>query len=106
MFSIERIRKELEYIASRASQQKNTILHLADVNFGMFPRDKDICKTLVQMQKKYNWPSTVVSTTGKNNKERVIDVTSILGNTFSVTMSAQSMDEKVLSNIKRSNIKL
>ena len=106
MFSIERIRKELEYIASRASKQKNTILHLADVNFGMFPRDKDICKTLVQMQKKYNWPSTVVSTTGKNNKERVIDVTSILGNTFSVTMSAQSMDEKVLSNIKRSNIKL
>ena len=106
MFSIDRIRKELEYIAKRANQQKNTILHLADVNFGMFPRDKDICKTLVEMQKKYNWPSTVVSTTGKNNKERVIDVTSILGNTFSVTMSAQSMDEKVLSNIKRSNIKL
>ena len=72
----------------------------------MFPRDKDICKALVEMQKKYNWPSTVVSTTGKNNKERVIDVTSILGNTFSVTMSAQSMDEKVLNNIKRSNIKL
>ena len=106
MFSIDRIQAELEYIATRATKQKNTILHLADVNFGMFPRDRDICKTLITMQKKYDWPSTVISTTGKNNKERVIDVTSILGNTFAVTMSAQSMDEKVLSNIKRSNIKL
>ena len=52
MFSIDRIRMELEYIAKRASKQKNTILHLADVNFGMFPRDRDICKTLVEMQKK------------------------------------------------------
>ena len=106
MFSIDRIQEELDYIAIRATKQKNTILHLADVNFGMFPRDRDICKTLITMQKKYDWPSTVISTTGKNNKERVIDVTSILGNTFAVTMSAQSMDEKVLSNIKRSNIKL
>ena len=48
----------------------------------------------------------VISSTGKNNKERVIDVTSILGNTFAVTMAVQSMDEKVLSNIERANIKL
>lgn len=106
MFSIERVKAELEYIGERAFKQKNAILHLADVNFGMFPRDRDVCNILVEMQKKYKWPTTVVSTTGKNNKERVIDVTSILGNTFSVTMSAQSMDSQVLSNIKRSNIKL
>ena len=106
MFSLERIKKELEYIAIRAAKQKNTILHLADVNFGMFPRDKDICVTLKELQEKYKWPTTILSTTGKNNKERVIDVTSILGNAFSVTMSVQSMDEKVLKNINRDNIKL
>ena len=106
MFSIERVKEELEYIAARAIKQKNAILHIADVNFGMFPRDKDICEILVQMREKYNWPTTVVSTTGKNNKERVIDVTSILGDAFSVTMSAQSMDDDVLKNINRSNIKL
>jgi len=106
MFSIERIKAELEYIAIRASEQKNTNLHLADPNFGMFPRDREICQTLMSVQKKYGWPSTIISSTGKNNKERVIDVTSILGNTFSVTMAVQSMDKKVLSNIERSNIKL
>jgi len=106
MFSIERVKAELEYIGARAAKQKNTVLHLADVNFGMFPRDREVCQSLVEMQKKYNWPSVVISTTGKNNKERVIDVTSILGNAFSVTMSVQSMDDKVLKNIKRSNIQL
>ncbi|MDP7197988.1 MAG: radical SAM protein, partial [SAR202 cluster bacterium] len=100
MFSIDRIKAELEYIGERAFLQKNTILHLADVNFGMFPRDREVCNILVEVQKKYKWPSIVISTTGKNNKERVIDVTSILGNTFSVTMSVQSMDSHVLTNIK------
>ena len=47
-----------------------------------------------------------MGTTGKNNKERVIEITNILGNMFSVHMSAQSMDEQVLKNIERSNIKL
>ena len=106
MFSIERIQAELEYIAVRASRQKNTILHLADVNFGMFPRDRKICEFLVAMQKKYKWPSSICSTTGKNNKKRIIEATSILGDAFYVPMSVQSMDDKVLNNIKRSNIKL
>ena len=106
MFSVERIRAELEYAAKLAKEQKNTVLHLADTNFGMFPRDREICEILLDLQTRYGWPNHVVSTTGKNNKERVIDVTSILGNTFSVTMSVQSMDANVLANINRSNIKL
>jgi hypothetical protein len=47
-----------------------------------------------------------MTTTGKNNKERVIDITKILGPKIQVTMSVQSMDAQVLSNIERSNIKL
>ena len=106
MFSLERIKTELEYIAIYALRQKNTILHLGDVNFGMFPRDREICEMIVEMQKKYSWPLTICGTTGKNNKERIIEATSILGNAFSIAMSVQSMDDKVLNNINRSNIKL
>jgi len=106
MFSIERIQAELEYIAVRASRQKNTILHLADVNFGMFPRDKQISELIVDMQKKYDWPLTVCGTSGKNNKKRIIEATSILGDSFNFGMAVQSMDEKVLNNVNRSNIKL
>lgn len=106
MFSVERINAELEYIASKAQGQKNALLHIADTNFGMFPRDKDICETLLNTQKEYNWPLSITATTGKNNKERVIDITSLLGDAFSVSMSVQSMEPEVLSNINRSNIKL
>ena len=71
----------------------------------MFPRDRKICEIIADLQNKYNWPLTICATTGKNNKERIIEATSILGDAFSVAMSAQSMDQKVLANINRSNIK-
>ena len=106
MFSIERIKEELEYIAVRSNKMKNTVLHLADPNFGMFPRDRDICNVLADTQKEYKWPLSIIVATGKNNKERVIDITSVLGSSFPVAMAVQSMDEKVLKNVKRSNIKL
>ena len=35
-----------------------------------------------------------------------MEITNILGNMFAINMSLQSMDEQVLNNIKRSNIKL
>ena len=46
-----------------------------------------------------------MATTGKNSKKRVMEITSILGNMFSVNMSLQSMSETVLANIKRANIR-
>ena len=106
MFSLERISEELEYAARRANELGVTGLLIADTNFGMFPRDKSICEVLLGTQKKYGWPINIQATTGKNNKERVIDITGILGDTFDVTMSVQSMDDGVLENINRSNIKL
>ena len=106
MFSIERIKDEVNYISSKASALGIVNLHLADTNFGMYSRDREICNTLYSANKKFGWPSQIMATTGKNNKERVIDITNIMGNIFSVNMSVQSMDQKVLSNINRDNIKL
>jgi radical SAM superfamily enzyme YgiQ (UPF0313 family) len=105
-FSTERVRDEIAYIAPRMAEHGIVNLHIADTNFGMFPRDRDICEALHDSQQKYGWPLQVMATTGKNNKERVIEITGILGKMFSVNMSVQSMDEQVLENIKRSNIKL
>ncbi len=106
MFSVERIEEEMEYMAKKASKQKNTLLHLADVNFGMFPRDKEISKIIVEKRNKYNWPLNICGGTGKNNKERIIEITKILGDSFNISMSTQSMNDEVLENINRSNIKL
>ena len=91
--------RETRRAAAADVEQKNTILHLADVNFGMFPRDREVTQIIIEMREKYNWPSSICGSTGKNNKERIIDITSVLGDLFSVSMSTQSMDDRVLENI-------
>ena len=72
----------------------------------MYARDKQICEALLDSQAAHGWPRQIMATTGKNNKERVIAITDIMGDVFSVNMSVQSMDPQVLTNIKRDNISL
>jgi len=105
-FSMERIKEEISYIASRVSNPGIVNLHIADTNFGMYERDREVTEALRKAHDQFGWPMQIMATTGKNNKARVIDITSVLGSMFSVNMSVQSMDETVLKNIKRSNIKL
>ena len=105
-FSQERVKAEIEYIAKKSEKLGLTNLHLADVNFGMYPQDQIVAKMLLETKKKYKWPQAMMTTTGKNSKERIIKLTEMLGNIFEVAMSMQSMSESVLTNIKRSNIKL
>ena len=105
-FSLDRIREEIAYVAPRAASLGIVNLHLADTNFGMYPRDREICLALLESKNRTGWPQQVMATTGKNNKERVIEITNILGNIFSVNMSVQSMDSDVLVNIKRDNIRV
>jgi radical SAM superfamily enzyme YgiQ (UPF0313 family) len=105
-FSGERVKEEINYVAKKASKLGITNLHMADVNFGMYPQDKQVCEWLLDSKRKYGWPLQIMATTGKNSKTRVIEITKILGNMFSINMSMQSMDKKVLANIRRSNIKI
>ena len=105
-FSMDRVRDEINYIAPRAGALGITKLHITDVNFGMYPRDRETCLLLHQSREEHGWPLQIGTATGKNNKERVIDATRILGDALTVTMSVQSMDQSVLANIKRTNIKL
>ncbi|MSR76835.1 MAG: radical SAM protein [Candidatus Omnitrophica bacterium] len=106
MFSFERIRDEIRYVGPYMKKHGIKNLHIADTNFGMYVRDKEICQELLTAQTQYGWPLQIMATTGKNKKEHVIEITQMLGNTFSVNMSVQSMDPQVLENIKRANIKL
>ncbi|HNX68454.1 MAG TPA: B12-binding domain-containing radical SAM protein [Candidatus Omnitrophota bacterium] len=106
MFSVERIVNEIDYIAPRAGQLGIVNLHIADTNFGMYPRDKEIAEALYRTQRKYGWPRQILASTGKNNKERVIQITDLMGESFPVTMAVQSMEPKVLKNIHRDNIKI
>ena len=102
-FSIERVQDDIEYIAKHIPKNTHS-LHISDLNFGMYPRDIDICESLAQVQQKFNYPKYIKCTTGKNQKDKIIKAIKKLNNSLRVTMSVQSLDPEVLSNIRRDNI--
>jgi len=102
-FSMERVKEDIEYIASHAPKDTHTLM-FSDLNFGMFPRDLEICSFVSDIQKKYGFPERIHATTGKNQKEKIIEAIKLLNGSLRIWMSVQSMDEQVLNNIRRSNI--
>ena len=106
MFSTEYLREEWTYIAPRIAAAGVTNVQVADNNFGMYPRDGELCQILSDLKDEYGWPQRVVATTGKNHKERILENFAPLGNNIGVNMSAQSMNPEVLTLIKRQNVSL
>jgi len=106
MFSDEYVKEELTYIAKKANRLGVGHVTMADNNFGMFSRDSKTAELFYELEKKYGWPKSVTAWTGKNSKERVIDVTRLMGETLSISMSVQSMDPVVLKNVERGNVKI
>ena len=102
-FSISRVNSEIEYIAKHIPKNTHS-LHISDLNFGMYPRDIDICESLAKIQSEYNYPKYIKCTTGKNQKDKIIKAIKKLNNSLRVTMSVQSLDPDVLRNIRRENI--
>ena len=102
-FSIERVQSDIEYIAEHTPKNTHS-LHISDLNFGMYPRDLEICESLAKIQQKFNYPKYIKCTTGKNQKDKIINAIKKLNNSLRVTMSVQSLDPDVLHNIRRDNI--
>jgi radical SAM superfamily enzyme YgiQ (UPF0313 family) len=98
------LKDELMYIADRRKTVQDLVI--TDANFGMFAEDAAKARTLADVQKAHGWPKRILVSTGKNQKERVIEVAAILNGAISIAASLQSTDKQVLQNIKRSNISL
>jgi|LauGreDrversion4_2_1035121.scaffolds.fasta_scaffold00239_11 radical SAM superfamily enzyme YgiQ (UPF0313 family) len=107
-FSTERVNADVEYIGNqmhltRGPNARND-LFIADSNFGMYPGDIDTSKALRSTRQRYKWPEYINVATGKNKKERVIEAAELLEGALRLSGSVQSLDPKVLSNIRRDNI--
>jgi len=102
-FSQERVNAELEYIAEHVPKNTHSMF-ISDLNFGMIPRDLEICDDIARIQSKYGYPTQIQATTGKNAKERVIRAIQKLNGALRLWMSVQSMDQQVLTNVRRDNI--
>lgn len=107
-FDKARLREEISYIGKRIREvcPSMGVLRIADPNYGMYERDPEISGYLGEAQRDYGWPSYIDATTGKNRPERVIDSMERLGGALVLWQSVQSLDEDVLRNIRRENIKL
>jgi len=99
--SLDKFTEELEYIAQRYTGK---VLSLADTNFGMYLQDQDYSRAIMETKRKYGYPYYLRATTGKNQKERVLECAEILEGALSVSASVQSLDPVVMANVKRANI--
>jgi len=101
-YSLERIEIELQHVAARATA---ATLMLADSNFGMYAADIPTANALASVQEKYGFPEMVLSISGKNNKEKVLETAATInGGMFSAAI--QSSDPVVLANIRRQNVSI
>ncbi|MBT5303718.1 MAG: radical SAM protein, partial [Candidatus Scalindua sp.] len=98
------LNEELDFIAQRKWKTENLVM--TDANFGMYKEDREKAEIIAKIQDKFNWPKHILVSTGKNNKERVIEISDILKGSLSITASIQSSDHAVLQNINRTNISL
>lgn len=96
--------EELHYIAKRVKGPLD--LYISDANFGMFKQDVEKAGLIANMQKKYGYPRYIHVSTGKNQKERVIEIAQMLDGAVSMAASLQSTDPTVLKNVARSNISI
>jgi len=102
-FSLDRVHAEINYIAEHITWNTAQLL-ITDLNFGMFPRDTEICDYIVESKKKYGYPKLVHTTTGKNKKDRIISNIEKLKGSIKMDMAVQSLTPDVLKNIRRDNI--
>ncbi len=102
-FSKERTKAEINYIARHVKKNIHSMF-VSDLNFGMIPGDIETCNFISDVQDKYDYPHKLLTTTGKNNKKKIIESIKSLKDSLTLSMSVQSMDDQVLKNIKRDNI--
>lgn len=105
-FPLHKVFAELEWMA------KNNIdyVTIADANFGVFyERDMEITDRLVELQSKYGFPKVVDATWYKNSSDKILKIVKKFassGFNRGLTLSVQSMDDSVLTEIKRKNMEI
>lgn len=107
-FALERVFDELEWFG------KNQIEYLsfADANFGVFAeRDNMIVNRYIEVQKKYDYPRSFVTSYAKNQRREVLDIVEKLIKESShpnqgLHVSLQTLNDETLNIIKRKNLQI
>jgi len=104
-FDLQRVFDELEWCA----QHKVKTIFCGDANFGIFARDVEIARKVVELKEQYGYPKVFESSYAKNTVKHLREIIEILsqGGVLSTgTLSLQSLDQPTLDTIRRSNIRV
>lgn len=103
VFPFERSLQEIEYVAERSPSPRWVF---ADANFGIIPRDIDLARKIREVADKHGKLKMVQVWWAKNSSKHTLEISKIFGSLADPLAAVQSLDETVLKNIKRDNIKL
>lgn len=101
---VQSLEEEMDYISKRIRGPRD--LYVSDANFGMFKPDFEKARIFADCQTRYDYPRYIHVSTGKNQKERVIEIAQMLNGALNMAASLQSTDPTVLNNVERSNISI
>ena len=105
LFPMEKVKKDIDWL----SEHKIGYCICADANFGMFERDVEISQWLVDSKKNTGFPSKIQFCFTKNSDERVFLINKAMnecGLSKGATISLQTLSEKALNDICRTNMTL
>ena len=103
-FDEERVLKEVEYIYERSKFA--TTMYIADANFGILDRDSKFAAKIYEGHKKTGFPNFVAIQWNKTRPDRVLKTAKEFKNIAQVGASLQSVNDDVLSAIKRKNLNI
>ena len=101
---LERVKEEIDWIGRRRVR----VIWIADANFGMYDRDIELSKYIVETRRKYGFPQEVVVNYTKNTTRRLLEIIKAFSSGGIISqgiISIQTTDEKTLEVINRKNIK-
>ena len=104
-FPMEKVLDEIRWLA----EHRVEYIFCGDSNFGMFDRDVEIAKALVETKRRYGYPKVFRPCYEKNSADRVFEICRILnseGMDKGATMAYQTLSPEALKNIGRKNLTL
>lgn len=102
-FDMERLKAEMIWF----SDNQIELIYNCDANFGMLPRDEELIAWLIACKENTGFPQKLRAAYPKIHTERIIQQNIALNDSGlgkGVTLSLQSLDADVLTDIKRKNI--
>ncbi|MET8627112.1 radical SAM protein [Kitasatospora sp. NPDC004669] len=105
-FDLDRIFAELDRLIRL--MPTDATLFIADANFGILARDRQIAERIVELCRRHDKRLIISTNWAKNGNDRIVEIASMLHAadlTGAITLSAQSFDTEVLKIANRANIR-